>query len=246
MTATPHAPHAAPAPGAATTAATAFGPRRPLRKIMLLALVVGVALVVVNTPGLRAHVSNLHELKHDVKALGAAGALGFTVLAGALIALGVPRLWLCVPAGGLYGFWLGLLLTQCAALGGSYLTFLFMRWAGAQWAIRKLERHAVVRALTRNHTPFSVFMVRQLPIHGLVMNAALAASSVNHRDFLIGSFLGFLPQGIVVTLIGSGIGKPNDPRLASVQLLLALLCAAAVAVMIYRMVRSRNAPAFDA
>jgi len=134
-------------------------------------------------------------------------------------------------------------LMQCATLGGSYLTFLFMRWAGAQWAIRTLERHAVVRALTRNHTPLSVFMVRQLPIHGLVMNAALAASAVSHRDFLLGSFFGFLPQGIVVTLIGSGICKPNDPRLASVQLLLALLCAVLVAAMIYRLVRSLKAPA---
>ncbi len=245
MTTAPHAPRTTPAPCVTTAATAALVPRWPVRKLMLLALVIGVALVVVNTPGLHAYVSNLQAFKHDIQARGAAGALGFTVLAAALIALGVPRLWLCVPAGGLYGFWLGLLLTHCAALGGSYLTFLFMRWAGVQWAIRKLERHAVVRAVTRHHTPLSVFMVRQLPIPGLVMNAALAASTVTHHDFLLGSFWGFLPQGIVVTLLGSGIGKPNDPRLASAQLLLALLCAVAVAAMIYRIVRSLKAPALD-
>lgn len=212
---------------------------------MVLALVVGVALVVVNTPDLRDYVGNMQAFKHYVKSLGAAGMLGFAVLAGAAITVGVPRLWLCVPAGGLFGFWLGLLVMQVATLGGSYLTFLCLRWAGVQWAIRNLERHAVVRALTRNHTPVSIFMVRQLPIHGAVMNAALAASAVNHRDFLLGSFLGFLPQGIVATLIGSGIGKPNDPRLASVQLLLALLCAGAVAAMVYRIVRSLKPPALE-
>jgi uncharacterized membrane protein YdjX (TVP38/TMEM64 family) len=61
---------------------------------------------------------------------------------------------------------------------------------------------------------------------------------VGHLDFLLGSFIGFLPQGIVVSLIGSGIGKPDDPRLATTQLLLALLCAVAVAAVIYRAIRA--------
>jgi uncharacterized membrane protein YdjX (TVP38/TMEM64 family) len=220
------------------SSATPPAPRISWRKLTLVALVVVIALMLVNTPAVRVQLGNWRAVKDQIRSYGVPGMLACTFSAGALIACGVPRLWLCVPAGGLYGFWLGLLLMQCATLGGSYVTFLIVRWTGLHYAVRQLERHALVRALTRNHTPWSVFMVRQLPLHGMAMNMALAASSVGHLDFLLGSFIGFLPQGIVVTLIGSGIGKPDDPRLATTQLLLALLCAVAVAAVIYRAIRA--------
>jgi hypothetical protein len=48
-------------------------------------------------------------------------------------------------------------------------------------------------------------MTRQLPISGLVLNVGLGLSPVTSGSFLLGSFLGFLPLGVVVTLVGSGV-----------------------------------------
>jgi uncharacterized membrane protein YdjX (TVP38/TMEM64 family) len=56
---------------------------------------------------------------------------------------------------------------------------------------------------------FSVFLVRQIPIAGIVPNLIFALTPVRHRVFLVGSFLGYLPSAAWVALIGSGIGKQS-------------------------------------
>lgn len=212
-------------------------PRVSWRRVALLVLLAVVALTLVNLPDVRARLHDAGGLTSYFQDRGVTGSALFCAAAGILIAAGVPRLWLCLPAGGLFGFWHGLILMQVATLFGSYLVFLLTRWTGLHWAARQLERYTLIKALTRHHTPFSVFLVRQLPIHGMIMNVALAASSVRHVDFLVGSFLGFLPQGIVVTLIGSGLGASSDPYWATLQIVLAVLCGGVVLALLVRTYR---------
>jgi uncharacterized membrane protein YdjX (TVP38/TMEM64 family) len=212
-------------------------PRVSYRRIALLVFLAALALTAVNLPAVRNYLHDLNALKDTFQNRGIMGGVLFCAGAALLIAAGVPRLWLCLPAGGLFGFWRGLIWIHVATLIGSYLVFLFVRWTGLHWAARQLERYTLIKALTQQHTPLSVFLVRQLPIHGMVMNVALAASSIGHVDFLIGSFAGFLPQGVVVTLIGSGLGAGRDPRWATLQIVLAVLCGVIVLALLVRSYR---------
>lgn len=50
-----------------------------------------------------------------------------------------------------------------------------------------------------------VALLRVLPLSNLLLNIAFALSQVRTRDFLCGSLLGFLPQGVIAVLMGSGI-----------------------------------------
>ncbi|MEO8409405.1 MAG: hypothetical protein ABI478_02455, partial [Propionivibrio sp.] len=54
-------------------------------------------------------------------------------------------------------------------------------------------------------TVASVALMRMLPVSNVIINAALAVSRVDNRAFLLGSFVGFLPQGVVAVIVGSGV-----------------------------------------
>lgn len=179
------------------------------RKVLVLALVFAAAMTFMHFTHVAEYAQDVQRIKAIIRD-GGAGTWMLCVLAGAvLVALGVPRLALCGVAGFLFGFVRGLLIMQVATLLAAYITFLLVRWTGAHWAARRLERYRIAALLLHGHSPWSVFLVRQLPIHGVALNVLLGASNVSHMDFLIGSFLGFLPYALVATLVGSGIGKES-------------------------------------
>lgn len=194
------------------------------RKVLVLAVVFAAAMTFMHVAHVAEYAQDVQRIKATIRD-GGAGAWALCVLAGAaLVALGVPRLALCGVAGFLFGFVRGLLIMQGATVLAAYVTFLLVRWTGAHWAARRLERYRIAALLLHRHSPWSVFLVRQLPIHGVALNILLGASSVSHADFLIGSFLGFLPYALIATLVGSGIGKAS-PVIAWLQLGVAAVIA---------------------
>ncbi|MGW8268183.1 MAG: VTT domain-containing protein, partial [Longimicrobiales bacterium] len=110
------------------------------------------------------------------------------------VAVGFPRLPLCAVAAVTFGFALGLLLSQIASVLGAYCMFLFVRWGGAERARAWLARRPRMSLLGERPGLAAVFLIRQAPITGVVINLLLALSRVRHRDYVIGTFLGFLPR----------------------------------------------------
>ncbi len=132
--------------------------------------------------------------------------LAFFFLTFIMVALGVPRLIFFTLGGIIFSFWPGLLLAMAGTLAGAYTTFVFVRWCG----LDRVKARYGDTAFFRNIVPGgasakSVFFVRQLPLSCVFVNVALALSPVRTGAFISGSLLGFLPQGIVAALIGSGI-----------------------------------------
>jgi len=198
------------------------------RKVLVLALVFAAALVFMHVAHVAEYAQDVQRIKASIRG-GGAGVWMVCMLAGAaLVAAGVPRLALCGVAGFLFGFVRGLVLMQVATLLAAYVTFLLVRWTGAHWAARRLARYRIATLVLHRHSPWSVFLVRQLPIHGVVLNILLGASSVSHGDFLIGSFCGFLPYAVIAVLAGSGMGK-ESPLMAWLQLGMAALTAVVAA-----------------
>lgn len=214
------------------------------RKVVILAVALIAATAVVHTTHVTEYVQDVQRVKAMVREGGLFVWWLCMLAAAALVAAGVPRLALCGVAGFLFGFLRGLALMQLATLLAAYVTFLLVRWTGAHWAAQRLQRYRIAALLLQRHSPWSVFLVRQLPIHGIVLNILLGASNVSHMDFLIGSFLGFLPYAVVATLVGSGVGK-HSPVIAWVQLasaaLIAIVAISWVVALRRRLARAEHA-----
>lgn len=179
------------------------------KKFLIMALVVAACVAVIHFTPLRQYVMDVQRWKDLLRGLGFWAPLLFFLISTALIAGGFPRLLFGGIAGMLFGFWEGFVLAQFSALFGSYASFLLARWGGQEWGARRIEKSQRLRTLLKNPSVFSVFLVRQLPIAGIVPNLILGLTSARHRVFLIGSFLGYLPSSAMVVLIGSGLGKES-------------------------------------
>lgn len=118
-------------------------------------------------------------------------------------AFGLPRLIFCVMAGWLFGFEYGFAWSQLGSLLGAYGLFVLARHTRPERLLRKYPKLRALSAPAGSGW-FSVLLVRQLPLAGLYNDILLAWSPVTHRDFWIGSFIGFLPLGITASLMGAG------------------------------------------
>jgi uncharacterized membrane protein YdjX (TVP38/TMEM64 family) len=91
------------------------------------------------------------------------------------------------------------------------------RWGGRDYLRERAPANSKLVQLLKQPSITSIVVMRQLPIANSVINVILATSEVTITAFLTGSFIGFLPSGIVATLAGSGLGK-ESPQLALLQL----------------------------
>jgi len=90
---------------------------------------------------------------------------------------------------------------------GNYATFLVARFAARQWAEHYLSKRGKLHTLVQREGIAGVILARQLPVPGLLVNLACALFPLRHRDFLIGTLLGQLPEAVPCTLIGAGALK---------------------------------------
>lgn len=130
----------------------------------------------------------------------------FIIIGSGLIAIGFPRTIFCVAAGMLYNFWLGLLIGQLAAVLGAYVTYCLSSKMMRPFFQAKATKYcATINKLSRGNPVIMVALLRQAPIPGIVTNSLGGMLDIRARDFLLGSFIGFLPQTIVFCLFGSSV-----------------------------------------
>jgi uncharacterized membrane protein YdjX (TVP38/TMEM64 family) len=180
----------------------------PLRLILLGVVLVAAVLVVHLTP-ISAWLADVQQVRAALAGMGV-WVYPVSVLAVALlVASGVPRLLFCAAGGMVFGFWIGLLITQVGTLLGHYAVFLFVRWGGRDWALRRWPRLRKWADLMHEQGVVGVILVRQLPAHAMLINVSLALSHVKHRHFLLGTIIGLLPEAIPATLVGAGLVKTS-------------------------------------
>lgn len=150
--------------------------------------------------------------------------LAFAAIVAGLVAIGMPRLIFYGVGGLAFGFWQGLLLAHMGSLAGSFATFCAIRRGGRDWLIERFGEHRYVGKAFRVRSSIkAVALIRQLPLHGMMITGGLALSEVTPRAFLAGTFIGYLPQGIIAALLSSGVFDEQ-----SLQGLSKLLVAAVV------------------
>lgn len=177
---------------------------------------------------LREHLAQVREIKEAIREFGPMGQGIFVAGTALLVAFGVPRLLFCPIGGMAFGFAEGLVWTQAATLAGYYGTFLFVRWGGRTRVLRRHPGIARAHEVLGIHPVLNLFLIRQLPISGLLVNLFMGVTNIRHRHFLFGTLFGLLPEAIPLTLVGSSAGK-FDPRLTT---LYAVVGVAALALFL--------------
>ena len=174
-------------------------------KLVISAVVVGVLLGVVYFSPLKDYLRRAQDLSQQIRSFGALAPLVLTLIVALLAAVGFPRSVLCILAGMALGFWSGLFWAQLGTLLGNYVLFLVARGFGRDWADRIVRKRAGLLRFSQERGITGVFLARQLPLPGLIINLLCAVLPVRQRDFLLGTIMGQLPQAIPCTLIGAGI-----------------------------------------
>jgi uncharacterized membrane protein YdjX (TVP38/TMEM64 family) len=179
---------------------------------VVLALLVAVLLGIVYLSPLRDYLGRVRELSASIRGMGMLAPLVLTLSVAVLVGFGFPRLLFCVIAGMALGFWSGLLWTQLGTLLGNYALFLFARRWGGNWVRHYVARWGRLASLIHEDGITGVILARQLPVPGLLVNLGFGLMSIRHRDFLIGTAIGQLPEAIPCTLIGAGVVKATFGR----------------------------------
>ncbi|WP_256604832.1 TVP38/TMEM64 family protein [Pseudomonas sp. 57B-090624] len=148
---------------------------------------------------------------------GLPGILLFLAMGALFTMVGLPRQIIAFLAGYAFGLLSGTLLGAAAALFGCLITFLYARLFGRGVLHRRLGRRAARFDRFIQQNPFSMtLLIRLLPVGSNVLtNLAAGISSIRLVPFLAASFVGFLPQTLVFTLVGSGINVAPAARIGT-------------------------------
>jgi uncharacterized membrane protein YdjX (TVP38/TMEM64 family) len=176
---------------------------RDFLKPLLVILVFAVGLTVVYFSPLKSYLRHLDEVRDRLDRMGPAAPLIFVAGVWLLICMGVPRLIFCPLGGMAFGFWRGLLWVEIGTLMGYYVVFLFVRWGGREFVLRRWPKVGRMRHIFHRRAIPTILVMRQLPISGLLINMLLGLSPIRHADFVLGTALGLLPEAIPLTLVGS-------------------------------------------
>lgn len=201
------------------------------RRLLILALAVACLVLVIHFTPLNQWIGDLQALKHQIRDYGWKAHVAFAAASVAAIALGVPRLALCALAGALLGFAEGAIVALGSSMTGSWGAFLLARWSGRGLADGRLAgANDTLRKLLATPTITAIFVARQMPVPGILINVMLGVLPTSQRTFLIGTGLGYLPSTVIVALAGSSLGKDNL-AVAMTQITLAMIGLGALTML---------------
>ena len=170
--------------------------------------------LVFDSPAVQEQI-DIQHLRALMRDTGVHGTSIFFLVTMIITAVGFPRLWISVAAGALYGAVEGSVVAQAASLGGAILNF---------YLARTLLRGPITRRLTPrmrgwykrfNENGFRwILYLRLFPLsNASLTNTIGGISRMRTRDFILATFLGYLPMTIIFALFGSSAAKKSIPQL---------------------------------
>ena len=143
----------------------------------------------------------------DIRGQGLAGELMFFAVAAAVTSIGLPRQLVAFLSGYAFGLGMGVLLSLAATVTGCITAFYFARLLGKQFVTKRFPRRVQRIDEFLSDNPFTMtLLIRFLPLgSNFVTNLAAGVSSVRGLPFFAGSAVGYIPQMVVFSLVGSGV-----------------------------------------
>lgn len=217
-------------------------PEKPLRsdviRVVLVAAFFLCALYLLRLDWVRAELFDREVIRARLQSIGLPSQLSFLVLTIPLISIGLPRSWVSVMAGGVFGAATGFTLSLVAAIVGStvnfYTGYLFLRGPLSR---RLPERFAPWRERLRKNGFYWVLYLRLFPISNSTMTSLLAgAVRMKLLHFVAASAIGFVPQTAALTLLASSAAKSN------IQQFILGISLFVLVLVLFRVMRKRAAP----
>lgn len=176
----------------------------------------------------------LESLGARMEAGGSLAVLTFLLMGVLATSVGLPRQGLAFIAGFAWGVAPGLALSLAAAIGGCALTSeVSRRWFAHAVAERHPRAIARLERLIRQDAFLKVIVLRLQPLGtNFLTNLCAGLTSVPRSVFLLASLLGYVPQMLVFTLLGSGVRVGSETQLLVSGALLAL--SVLLGVVLYR------------
>lgn len=164
------------------------------------------------------------QLQSWLETMGVFAPLIYILLYTCGTLLILPSTPLNIIGGAIFGIWWGTLWTTMAALVAAVVAFTFTRTVGKEFVSQKLgDRWSAVDAEIRQGGLFYMFAVRLLPIipYGIV-NFVAGLTSIEFKDYLLGTLLGTLPGVLPFVMVGAGITELSQGNILPLTLAFAL------------------------
>lgn len=169
-----------------------------------------------------------------IKGQGLTGEVLFLAVGSAATAIGLPRQLVAFLAGYAFGFVEGTILSVIATSIGCAMTFLFARLVARDYVSKRLSgRFARADAFLSRNTFSTTVAIRLLPVgSNVLLNLAAGVASVSMVAFVAGSALGYIPQMLIFSLVGSGINVDPELRITAGAAL--FIVAGIIGVRLYK------------
>jgi uncharacterized membrane protein YdjX (TVP38/TMEM64 family) len=179
----------------------------------------------------------------DIRGQGFNGELFFVCVGMLFTAVGLPRQIICFLAGYAFGLLEGMVLAMVASVLGCIIAFFYARIMGQVFVVSRFPDRVKRIDDFLHKNPFSMtLLIRLLPLgSNVVTNLAAGVSGVGPVSFFLGSAIGYLPQSLVFTLVGSGFSVDPEIRIAISIILFAI--SGFLGIFLFR--KYRHGKSFD-
>jgi uncharacterized membrane protein YdjX (TVP38/TMEM64 family) len=167
---------------------------------------------------------------------GVTGMLLFVSVCVLLGSIGLSRQVIAFLGGYAFGFSNGFILSMLAVVGACITTYTLSRGVLQRFLSGRLPaRVQRIDRFLHDNTFSMAMLLRLLPLgSNWVINIAAGASSVRVVPFLLGSALGYIPQMVIFSLVGSGTRVSQFWQVAIAMAL--FVVAAVIGMALYRSV----------
>ena len=176
-----------------------LNPKALARTAVALTIAVGIGLAV-------AYRSELHldRLEDRLDDYGAFIPLAFVLAHVAASLFFVPRTLMAVLAGILFGKWGGPMWSLVGSMAGAYVEFAAARYVNGG-TIRPEEMRRIGPYLKRAEASGwrMIAVIRAVPLPHTPLNYAFGVTRIRVGDYLVGSFVGFVPASIICAELGA-------------------------------------------
>ena len=142
----------------------------------------------------------------QIRGRGATGELLFVLVCSLLGSIGLSRQVVAFLGGYAFGFVHGFILAMLAVVAACIITFTVSRFLLRSFLLRHFsERIRQVDSFLQENTFTMALLIRLLPLgSNWMVNIAAGVSGVRSVPFFTGSALGYVPQMLIFSLVGSG------------------------------------------
>lgn len=168
----------------------------------------------------------------------------FLLCASLLQAVGLPRWFVCVVAGGIYGAFVGILLAMSSSLLGAQGTYMVGRSMLRSVVKRRLKGKRVQKwkGLLEENPFMGTLYMRLFPGSNAVMTGLICGlCKIPRKPYWTANFIGFLPQTLIFCTFGSAAAKAKTEQIImGIVIFIVILVAQWYAMKLLRARRKKD------